>query len=57
MRILILGDKMKNNKRRIRQERLARLFYEMGMDIDVISKISGIEIEKITKYSKINKLK
>ena len=48
---------MKNNERKIRQEKLARLFYEMGMDIEVVSKISGVEIERIIKYSNQNKLK
>lgn len=46
---------MKETKRRIRQERLAKIFYEMGMDIDLVSKISGVEAEKITKY--VNKQK
>lgn len=48
---------MKNNKRKIRQEKLARLFYEMGMDVDIVSKISGVEVEKIIKYNSKNKLK
>lgn len=44
---------MKNNKRNIRQEKLAKLFYEMGMDIDVVSKVSGVEKERLEKI--INK--
>ena len=46
---------MKDSKRRIRQEKLAKLFYEMGMDINVINKISGIEKEVIEKFSKKKK--
>jgi len=42
---------MKEAKRRIRQEKLARLFYEMGMDLEVVSKISGIAAERIIKFS------
>ena len=42
--ILILGENMKNNKRLIRQEKLAKLFYEMGMELEVVSKISGVDI-------------
>jgi hypothetical protein len=42
---------MKNTKRDIRKEKLVKLFYEMGMDIDLISKISGIEVNKIKEYS------
>lgn len=49
--------KVKNDKRKIRQEKLAKLFYEMGMDIEVVSKISGVEIEKIIKNSNKEKLK
>ena len=45
---------IKETKRRIRQERLAKIFYEMGMDIDLVSKISGVEAEKITKYVKVD---
>ena len=48
---------MKGNKRSIRQEKLARLFYEMGMDIEVVSKISGVEINKITKLVSKEKMK
>ena len=48
---------MKENKRSIRQEKLARLFYEMGMDIEVVSKISGIEVEKIVKLVSREKMK
>lgn len=44
---------MKDSKRNIRQEKLAKLFYEMGMDIDVVSKVSGVEKERLEKI--INK--
>ena len=46
---------MKGSKRRIRQEKLAKLFYEMGMDVEVVSKISGIEPEVIIKFSNKDK--
>lgn len=48
---------MKDEKRKIRQEKLARLFYEMGMDLEVVSKISGVEVNKIIKFSNKEKLK
>lgn len=38
---------MKDKKRKIRQEKLAKLLYEMGMELDIVSKISGVEISKI----------
>ena len=38
---------MKNTKRKQRQEKLAKLFYEMGMDVTLVSKISGIDVAKI----------
>ena len=47
---------MKNSTRKIRQEKLARLFYEMGMDLEVVSKISGIGIDKIVKFDCNKKL-
>lgn len=40
---------MKNSKRDIRQEKLARLFYEMGMDFQLVSKVCKIETEKLKK--------
>lgn len=40
---------MKNNKRDIRKEKLAKLFYEMGMEESLVSKICGIEQEKLKK--------
>ena len=45
---------MKNDKRRIRQEKMAKLLYELGMDIEVVSNISGIGKEEIKKF-KVNK--
>lgn len=45
---------MKDAKRRIRQEKLARLFYEMGMDVNLISKVCGIEKNKVVKFSNKN---
>ena len=46
---------MKNNDRKIRQEKLARLFYEMGMDLEIVSKVSGISVDKITKMNQKRK--
>jgi hypothetical protein len=40
---------MKNSKRNIRKEKLAKLFFEMGMDISLVSKVSGINMEKLKK--------
>ena len=40
---------MKNNKRDIRQEKLAKLFFEMGMELNLVSKLCGIEEEKLKK--------
>jgi hypothetical protein len=48
---------MKNDKKKVRQEKLARIFFEMGMDSQIISKISGIEIEKIAKLNQKKKMK
>ena len=49
--IIISKEKeyMKNVKRDIRKEKLAKLFFEMGMDISLVSKISGIEESKLKK--------
>lgn len=46
---------MKDKKRKVRQEKLAKLFYEMGMDVNVASKISGIDKEVILRFRKSNK--
>ena len=40
---------MKDSKKRIRQEKLARIFYEMGMDLEIVSKISGVSVDKIVR--------
>ena len=40
---------MKNNRRNIRQEKLARLFFEMGMDMTLVSKLCRIEEERLKK--------
>lgn len=37
------GDNMDKQERKEKQLELAKLFYEMGMEEDVILKISGIE--------------
>ena len=41
---------MKLLKRKHRQECLAKIFYEMGMDIELVSKISGVNVSKITTF-------
>ena len=38
---------MNVNERKERQERLANLFFEMGMDLDLIEKVSGVDKRKI----------
>ena len=48
---------MKNNKRKIRQEKLAKIFYEMGMELDVVSKISGVETNRLIKLVSKEKFK
>jgi hypothetical protein len=40
---------VKNSKRDVRQEKLAKLFCEMGMDVNLVSKICKIEEEKLKK--------
>ncbi len=40
---------MKNSKRDIRKEKLAKLFFEMGMDLSLVSKVCGINPEKLKK--------
>ena len=34
-------------EREIRQQKLADLFFEMGMDLDLIEKVSGVDKNKI----------
>ncbi len=43
---------MKKTKRKIRQEKLAKIFYEMGMELDLVSKMSGVKKEEIVKFKK-----
>lgn len=39
---------MENEKtRELRQQKLADLFFEMGMDLDLIEKVSGVDKRKI----------
>lgn len=38
---------MIQNERERRQQKLADLFFEMGMDLDLIEKISGVDKRKI----------
>ena len=48
---------MKDDKRRIRQEKMAKILYELGMDIDVVANISGVAKEKIEKNNKCKNIK
>ncbi len=43
---------MKNRKRR--QIELAKIFYEMGMEEDLVSKISGLEKEELKMYLSVD---
>ena len=36
-----------NEEREKRQQKLADLFFEMGMDLDLIEKVSGVDKRKI----------
>ena len=45
---------MKKDKRSIRQEKMAKILYELGMDIEVVSNISGVDKEKIENFYKEN---
>lgn len=40
---------MRKDRRNIRQEKLAKMFYEMGMDFTLVSKLCKIEEEKLKK--------
>ena len=42
----------KQQERKRRQQRLAKLFYEMVMDDDVITALSGLNIEEVNKVKK-----
>ena len=46
----------KENEREQRQQKLADLFFEMGMDLDLIEKVSGVDKRKII-LKRINKSK
>ena len=43
---------MKDRKRR--QLELAKIFYEMGMEEDLVCKVSGLEKEELKKYISID---
>ena len=47
---------MIQNEREQRQQKLADLFFEMGMDLDLIEKISGVDKRKIL-LKRMNKSK
>ena len=48
--------KMKDNRRKERQLELAKLFYEMGMEEDVILKISGIKKDEYLNIQNKNEV-
>lgn len=41
-----------DDKRKKRQEELAKIFYEMGMDNDLVAKISGLSSEEVGSITK-----
>ena len=43
---------IKEQDRERRQQKLADLFFEMGMDLDLIEKVSGVDKRKIILKSK-----
>ena len=47
---------MNNEERKLRQIKLANLFFEMGMDLDLIEKVSGVDKSELLK-DRINKTK
>jgi hypothetical protein len=47
---------MNEQERQARQEKLANLFFEMGMDLDLVEKMSGID-KKVFLRKKIEKSK
>lgn len=46
---------MKDKFRKIRQEKVAKLLFELGMDLELVSKISGIEKDKIKARNRFDK--
>jgi len=42
------------NERKRRQLELAKIFYEMGMEEDLVCKISGIESNELKEYFSID---
>ena len=46
----------KQEERKKRQQRLAKLFYEMGMEEDVILKISGIKKDEYLNIQNKNEV-
>ena len=45
---------MKDKNRQIRKEKIAKLLYELGLDYELVSKISGIDINKMNVEKKRN---
>lgn len=48
---------MKKDKRIIRQEKMAKILYELGMDVDVISRVSGIDKQRVENFNKNKNIK
>ena len=46
---------MEQNERKKYQKKLANLFLEMGMDLDLISKVSGVSKDEIINNRNIDK--
>ena len=49
-----MGDIIMNDKKR-RQLELAKIFYEMGMEEDLVCKVSGVEKEQLKELFNIDK--
>ena len=49
-----MGDIIMNDKKR-RQLELAKIFYEMGMEEDLVCKVSGVEKEELKELFNIDK--
>ena len=48
---------MKKDKRIIRQEKMAKILYELGMDVDVISRVSGVDKQIVENFNKNKNIK
>lgn len=52
---MLLVIKMEQDERKKYQKKLANLFLEMGMDLDLISKVSGVSKEEIINNRNVDK--